>query len=154
MFFVTAGTTFHIGAARPGWLARLVAGGDFSGEAWTEVRGLSSLGRTSGEWGGEEILTPDPLAPDDAQMATFEKTIRPAVSMQITAGIIEDDPGQIAMLAAENSLDAFAFRMVLPNGAQRRFIALVMAADHAFDEANSVLSWAFSLRLQSNMLRD
>lgn len=154
MFFVTAGTTFDIGGVRSNWRARLVVGSDFTGEDWIGVHGLSSLGRASGEWGLEDISRPDPFDPGAAIMPTFCKTTRPAVSMQIVAGIMEDDPGQIAMLAAERSLDAFAFRITLPNGALRRFIALVMSADHTFDEANSVLCWAFTLRLQSDMLRD
>jgi hypothetical protein len=154
MFFVTAGTTFDIGGVRPDWTARMVAGGDFADEDWVEVRGLNSLGRASGEWSAEEDTIPDPGNPDGAVMTTLTKTTRPTVSMQIVAGILEDDPGQVGMLDAETSLEAFAFRITLPNGARRMFVALVMAADHAFDEANSVLCWAFTLRLQSNMLRD
>ena len=154
MFFVTAGTKFYIGDARPDWSARLVTGADFSGEGWVEFAGFNSLGRAAAEWCVEQQTLPDPYDPGAPLMINYTKTTRPDLSMQVVAGILEDDLGQIAMLTAENSLDAFAFRMTLPNGARRRFIALVMAADHTFDEANSVLCWAFTLRLQSNMLRD
>lgn len=153
MFFTASGSTFEIGSARPQWQARQVVASDFNSEVWTPVAGLNSLGRIAGEWQVQEILISDGDAPDAPQIPTIDKVARPAMSMQIVAGIIEDDAGQEKMLLAEASVDAFAFRLSTPDGAQRRFVALVVGSDQTFDEANSVLCWSFSLRLQSNIQR-
>ncbi|MEW9522375.1 hypothetical protein MRBLRH8O_000155 [Agrobacterium radiobacter] len=153
MFFTASGSTFEIGFIRSDWHARQVVASDFDGEVWTPVAGLSSLGRISGEWQVQENLIPGGFAPDQPQIPTIDKVARPALSMQIVAGIVENDAGQEMMMLAEASVDAFAFRLSTPDGSRRQFIALVVAADQTFDEANSVLSWSFSLRLQSNIQR-
>lgn len=153
MFFTASGSTFEIGSMRPDWHARQVAASDFDAEVWTPVAGLSSLGRIAGEWQIQEVSFPEGSAPDQPQIPTIDKVARPALAMQIIAGIVDGDAGQDMMLQAEASVDAFSFRLSTPDGSQRRFIALVVSADQTFDEANSVLSWSFSLRLQSNIQR-
>lgn len=154
MFFTAAGSTFDIGNVREHWTARQVSAADFSADTWVSVDGVSSLGRISGEWQTVESLTPDPNDPENPQIPTIEKTARPAQSMQVVAAMVANDPGQVAMLVAEGGIHPFAFRLTTPDGSTRRFIALVLAADHAFDEASNVMSWAFSLKLQSNIQRD
>jgi hypothetical protein len=151
MLFTTTGSIFEIGGARANWYARPVAEADFVGEAWLPVGGVSSLGRIEGDWVTQDVSVPDSLDPDQPQIPTHVKVSRALKSMQINAGIIEGDLGQIAMVNAEEQEEPFAFRLTLPSGAVRRFIALVISCDHAFDEANSVIAWSFNLMLQSNL---
>lgn len=153
MLFATAGTTFHIGNPRPSWSAGYVDASAFAGEAWTEVGGVSSLGRVSGEWETQSTVIPDWADPDAPPMQTHDKTVRPTRTMQIVAGGMFDDPGQLAMLQAEDGVDPYSFRLVLPNGAQRLFIALVTSVDDTFDEANSIVGLSFNLLLQSTLVR-
>ncbi len=153
MFFTTSGSTCQIGSARPNWSPRQLVAADFATEAWTLVEGVNSLGRIAGEWGVEEFNTPNPNNPADPQISTVIKAARPSLAMQITAGVIEGDNGQRMMVAAENAVDTYAFQIVLPDSQPRLFIALVTAADHVFDEANAVVCWSFTLKLQSNVYR-
>lgn len=153
MFFTASGSIFEIGSARPDWQARQVSASDFDGEVWTPVAGLNSLGRIAGEWQTEETIRPDGYAPDEPQIPTIEKIARPASSMLVVAGVVDGDPGQAGMVAAETALHPFAFRISTPDGGQRRFIAFVLSADHVFDEASAVICWSFSIRLQSNVQR-
>lgn len=154
MYFTAAGTRFFIGTARPGWWARVVDASDFDGEAWVPVEGVSSIGRTGGEWQTVADTIPASAdAPDEPWIENHVKDVRPSLSMQIVMATIEDDPGQLAMLAAEASVPAYPFRMELPTGGTRQFVALVVSADQAVDEANSVLCWSFGLLLQSTLMR-
>ncbi|WP_312620426.1 hypothetical protein [Agrobacterium pusense] len=151
MLFTTSGSTLEIGAARVDWSARPVTDADFTDEAWIIVGGVSSLGRVEGDWTTQDISLPDGADPDQPQIPTHSKVTRPLKSMQVIAGIMEDDPGQIAVIEAETYIEPYAFRLTLPSGATRRFIALVNSCNHVFDEANAVLAFSFSLLLQSNM---
>ncbi|MDR6101017.1 hypothetical protein QE369_001195 [Agrobacterium larrymoorei] len=153
MFFTTSGSTLEIGTARNDWIARLASAADFASEVWTPVAGVNSLGRIAGEWGTEDFIAGNPDNPDDPRIPTSIKTARPLLTMQINAAVLGGDPGQSLMIAAESTVDPFAFRLILPSGQTRSFIALVVAADHIFDEANAVVCWSFSLKPQSNIHR-
>lgn len=153
MFFTAQGSRFFIGAARPGWVARPAAAPDFEGESWVQVEGVQSLGRIGGEWQTASWTAPDGAEPDAPLMTVHEKSVRPDLSMQVIAATVEDDPGQLAMLAAENDPSAYPFRIEFQSGASRSFVALVNQAEQAVDEANSILCWSFGLLLQSTLLR-
>ncbi|ACM35611.1 MULTISPECIES: hypothetical protein [Rhizobium/Agrobacterium group] len=154
MFFTAAGSTFDIGDLRANWAARQVSAADFSSEVWVPVEGVSSLGRISGEWQTEETASPDADDPDNPQMPTVLKSARPAKTMQVVAAMVAGDVGQMAMLAAEGIVHPVTFRLTAADGSVLRFVALVLGADHVFDEAANVMSWSFSLKLQSNILRE
>lgn len=153
MFFTAAGSRFFVGEARPGWDARPVSPADFDGESWTEVGGVRSLGRIAGEWETVSWKMPDWGDPDAPLMTKHAKAVRPDLTMQVVAATMGDDPGQFAMLAAEAAVDAYPFRILLPTGAVRLFVALAVSAEQVVDEANSVLCWSFGLLLQSTLAR-
>lgn len=153
MFFATSGTTLHIGTVRTDWTARQVSAPDFTGEAWTQVNGLSSLGRISGEWQTIATTLPDPNDPDNPSIPNHQKAERPSYSMEVTVAQNGADAGQSLMLSAEGSIDPFAFKLTLPDGSLRQFVAHIMSASQAMDEANSVVSWSFGLLMQSNIAR-
>ncbi|MCA0257135.1 MAG: hypothetical protein LCH47_11135 [Proteobacteria bacterium] len=153
MFFAAAGSRLLIGGSRPEWMARIAAADDFAGEAWTEVAGVQSLGRVSGEWQTVSDTLPRASDPDAPVFENHVKAVRPTLAMQIVVAVAEDDAGQLGLLAAESADTAFAFRLVLPSGAERLFIALVISAEQAIEEAGSVLCWSFGLLLQSNLVR-
>lgn len=152
MFFATSGSSFFIGEARPGWEAQRISGAAFADEGWIEVGDLTNLGRISGEWQTQEVVLPNCEDPDEPPMPTHDKSVRPARTMQVIVNMDDNDAGQLAMLNAEDSVNAFAFRVVLPDGATRMFIAIVVGAEQVFEDANSVASYAFSLILQSNVV--
>ncbi|PWL18144.1 hypothetical protein DKP76_10520 [Falsochrobactrum shanghaiense] len=153
MFFATSGTSLHIGAVRQDWTARQVSASDFTGEAWTQVNGLYSLGQISGEWQTNATMLPDPCDPDNPPIPDHQKIARPAQTMEVVTAQNDADAGQLLMLSAENSVNPHAFMLTFANGSSRQFIAHVMSAGEIMDEANSVVCWSFGLLLQSNIAR-
>jgi hypothetical protein len=151
--YSTAGSSIYIGAARPNWTATLVDASAFDGETWTEIDGATSLGSIQGQWETTQFVLPNCEAPDDAPFQQVTKDTRPAKTMQFTVDLDADDAGQNKMLEAENSVDPYTFRIVFPEGSERLFIALVVGLDDVMNEANAALGTAFSLVLQSNVVR-
>jgi hypothetical protein len=139
--FTTAGSRFYIGPARPGWQA-ISDYGDAStspaGDAWVEVASVSGLGRISGEW---EVKTWNIVESIHSQQ---EKDTAPILKMGVVVGLEDDDPGQLALFAAEKSLDPFWFRLDLPSGARRTFTALVVGLEEVFDDGNAVVGVEFT----------
>ncbi|GGA81246.1 hypothetical protein GCM10011491_05650 [Brucella endophytica] len=153
MFFATSGTTLFIGAVRSGWLAQQVDASAFAGEAWVQVNGLSSLGRTSGEWQTIDTTLPNTTDPDNPPIPNHEKAVRPAYTMEVVVAQDSQDTGQAVMLTAESAVDPYAFMLTLADGSERQFIAHIVSASQVMDEANSVVCWSFGLLMQSNIVR-
>lgn len=142
-----------IGGPRPEWLASIIDAHAFAAEDWTEIGSTTSLGTIAGEWQTQAVTLPNPYAPDEPPIPQHEKVERPAKTMQLRVDLDATDAGQLKVLAAEHSTDPYAFRIVLPNGSERLFVALMMGADDHFDEANNAVGLIFSLLLQSNVVR-
>ena len=153
MLFATAGTDFLIGVARPDWTARQVDADDFDGEAWLSVGGMINLGSIGGDWRTEESLFPDPNNPGAPTIPTVEKVSQPVRTMQVICDLDTADAGQARMLEAEASVSCYPFKLVLPGGAERLFMALIVGTADVINEANTVIGSSFSLVLQSTVLR-
>lgn len=151
--FSLAGSQFSIGGVRTEWRAATIDAAVFAGETWISVGGATSLGSMSGDWSTQDVTTPNPMDPDAPLIPQHAKAMQPARSMQIAVDLDPSDAGQIRMLAAEQAVDPYAFRIVFPNATQRLFVALVIGANDRMDEANNVVGLVFSLILQSNVVR-
>ena len=74
--------------------------------------------------------------------------------MEITCGLDLSDAGQLALLAAERSTDAFGFRLALPDGSVRRFVGLVTQVAEIFEDASSVARLSVAIIRNSNLVRE
>lgn len=153
--YSTAGAKVFVGAAKASQTTDFVAA-DFTGESWTEIGSLESIGSV-GDTSSE--ITFD----DISKARTLKlKGSRNAGNMELVAGINYSDAGQIAMIAAEKTPNDYAFKIEFndkpatgasPKNSQRLFIAKVMSAAEALDTANSVMKVTFSLGVNSNIVR-
>lgn len=115
-----------------------------------EVEAAGSLGDTS-----EAINF---TAISDARTRVI-KGPRSAGTMELICGIDADDPGQLALIAAEKTPYDYAFKVVFndapPGGtpSERYFIAQVMSQSEQYDQANSVMKLNASLGVNSNIVR-
>lgn len=126
---------------------------DFASQTWVEIgetEALGSLGDASAE------ITFDSIA---ANRTRRLKGTRNAGSMEVVCGIDYDDPGQIALLAAEKTIFDYAFKLELndapPSGtpSERYFVAKIGTAVEALDSANSVMKLQASLWINSNVVK-
>lgn len=150
--YATNGAKLYIGAALASQAADFVEA-DFDGQTWVEIgetEGLGSLGDASAE------ITFDSIA---ANRTRRLKGTRNAGQMEVVCGIDYEDPGQIALLAAEKTIHDYAFRLVLndapPAGtpSERLFIAKVGTAVEALESANSVMKLNATLWVNSNVVK-
>lgn len=153
--YATAGSKLFIGGKKEQKSADFVSG-DFTGEAWVEIGGLEGLGSLGDK---SEAIAIQLI--NEAREKTLKGT-RSAGTMEVVCAIDNDDEGQLAAIAAEKAKDDFAFRLVLndapatgasPKPSERLFIAKVMSAAEAFDQANSVMKLNVSLAVNSNIVR-
>lgn len=150
--YATNGARLYIGGPLANKAADFTTS-DFSGQTWVEVgetEGLGSVGDTAAE------ITFDGIASSRTRRL---KGTRNAGTMEVVCGIDSEDPGQIAVIAAEKTPDDYAFRLVLndapPGGtpSERMFIAKVASAAEAYDTANTVMKLNISLWVNSNVVR-
>lgn len=148
----TSGTKLFIGSAMEDQKEDFVAA-DFTSQAWVEVDGLTNLG-SAGDT--SQAVTTSLI---NRGRDLVQKGTRNAGTMEVVAAINANDPGQIALLAAEKSRSDFAFKVEFPDAptggtpSQRMFIAKVMSASESFNEANNVVSLNASLAINSNIVR-
>lgn len=150
--FATAGSRVYIGQAKASQSTPFVEA-DFSGQSWVEIGWLESIG----EFGDESAeITFDAIGEGRTQKL---KGIRNAGNMDLVMGIVDDDPGQIALLAAEAEPDDYAFRVTFNNApsggdpAERYFIGKVMTARERLDTANNVVRRGGRIGINSNVVR-
>ncbi|GAA5664511.1 hypothetical protein Brsp07_03003 [Brucella sp. NBRC 14130] len=150
--FATAGAKLFIGTALASKATDFVAA-DFTSQAWVQINNCENIGSFGDT--AEEIKFND-IGKGRTQKL---KGTRDAGSMAIVCGIDYADPGQIALLAAEKSIHDYAFKVEFndaPEGgtpSQRMFVAKVMSAAEALDEANNVMKLNSSLGINSNIVR-
>lgn len=150
--FATMGTDVYIGQVKASQSTPFVAG-DFAGQSWTPIGWLESIG----EFGDESSeITFDAIGEGRTQKL---KGIRNAGNMDLVMGIVDDDAGQIALLAAEAEIDDYAFKVVFNNApsggtpAERYFIGKVMTARERLDTANNVARRGGRIAINSNVVR-
>uniref|UniRef100_A4WS96 Phage tail protein n=1 Tax=Cereibacter sphaeroides (strain ATCC 17025 / ATH 2.4.3) TaxID=349102 RepID=A4WS96_CERS5 len=126
---------------------------DFASQEWAEVgelEGLGSIGDAAAE------ITFDSISGNRTRRL---KGTRNAGTMEVVCGIDYQDPGQVALLAAEKTRHDHAFKLVLndaPVGgtpSERYFVAAVGSAVEALDTANNVMKLNASLWVNSNVVR-
>ncbi len=127
--------------------------GDFAGQSWVEIGWLESIG----EFGDESAeITFDAIGEGRTQKL---KGIRNAGNMDLVMGIVDDDAGQIALLAAEALPNDFAFKVEFNNApaggtpAERYFIGKVMTARENMGTANNVVRRGGRVGINSNVVR-
>lgn len=157
--FATAGARVYIGAAPKVWGGQLdLSIADFpsnGGNAidWIKISGVTNFGRFGDV--SEVVLSPH----IETRRARKLKGVRNAGAMQIVADIDYEDPGQLALIAAEKYDYSFPFKVVFKDApvggtpSERYFIALVMSADEALDEANNTMRLNAALEIDSNIVR-
>lgn len=122
---------------------------DFSGESWTEIDGWSQMGAVGD---AAQVITTSLI---NRGRDVKQKGTSNAGSMQNVFAVIDDDPGQIALIAAAepSNKDNFAFRIDLPNGAKRYFVGLATTAQEAGGEANTIGNLNATIEINSNIVR-
>lgn len=152
MIFATNGARLYIGGdiADPGVD---LTEATFNTITWTEIGEVENLGTVG------DVSAEIPIDIIGRSRTVRLKGTRNAGTLEVVCGIDYSDPGQIALLAAEQEIHDFAFRIVLndaPAGgtpSERLFIAKVGSAAEAFDTANSVMRLNASLWVNSNVVR-
>ncbi|QRY66548.1 hypothetical protein JVX98_19320 [Ensifer sp. PDNC004] len=151
----TAGSKVFIGEALAAKNVDFVAA-DFTDIDWTEIgsmENIGSLGDTSAE------ITFDDIGKNRTQKL---KGTRNAGNCELVMGIDYADAGQVALLAAEKTPHDYAFKIEFndkpatgasPKNSQRLFIAKVMSAAEALDQANNVMKLNATLGINSNVVR-
>ncbi|NTH50930.1 hypothetical protein G6L09_08080 [Agrobacterium rhizogenes] len=153
--YATAGTKLFIGGALDQKSVDFVEA-DFTSQVWVEIKNLDTLG-TIGDT--SQSVTQSIIGEGRDKVL---KGTRSAGTMECVAAIDNTDAGQLAAIAAEKTPFDYAFKIVLndapasgdaPTPSERKFIAKVMSAAEAFDQANSVMKLNISLAVNSNIVR-
>lgn len=151
-FFATAGSKVYIGGALSMKSADFVVG-DFSGETWTEITEIDSIGSF-----GDTASPVTQSIIGEGREKTIKGT-RNAGTMELVAAIDYADAGQLAVIAAEKTIYDYAFKVEFndaPAGGTpsvRYFIGKVMSASEQLDSANNVMKLNTSISINSNVVR-
>lgn len=145
--YPVAGAAIYIGGVLDAKAADFVES-DFSGQSWTAVDGWSQCG---GFGDSAQVITTSLI---NRSRDVKQKGTSNAGSMQNVFAAIDDDPGQLALIAAAapSNKDNYAFRIDFPNGTKRYFIGLVMSARDAGGGANSINNLEVSIEINSNIV--
>lgn len=126
---------------------------DFSGVTWTEIKGWVTMG-AHGD--AATLVTSDQIGNSRTKKA---KGTRNAGSMENVFDVVADDPGQLALIAAEKTDDNYPFRIVYndaPAGggtpSEHKFIGLVMSANRAGGGANDPRRMNATIEINSNLV--
>lgn len=141
-----AGGRIYIGAAAMDDQADDFVEADFSGVTWTEIDGWQTAGRIGDT---SQLISTDLI---NRGRTIKQKGTRNAGSMGNTFAIIGDDPGQLALIAAEATDDNYPFRLVWPNGETQYFIGLVMSAAETNGQANTIRVMEATVEVNSNIV--
>lgn len=154
-FYPVAGCKIFIGTALDEKSTDFVAS-DFTSMVWTEVKKWTQMG-DMGDSAAEIPLQIIGEGRDKSQKGT-----RNAGSMQNIFASIPDDPGQLALIAAEKSSNNYAFKIELndapaagasPKPSQRLFVGLVMSAPETGGGANTVRNLSVNIKINSNIVK-
>jgi hypothetical protein len=153
--FATAGSKVYIGTPMDDSDEDLVAA-DFSGQTWTSIGYLESIG-TFGD-----AANPIETSYIDRARVLKMKGVRNAGNLELVAGIDFTDEGQLALLAAEKTSSNYAFKIEFndkpvsgasPKNSTRMFVGLVMTATEQLDAADNVMKLNASVGINSNIVR-
>lgn len=153
--YPVAGSRFYIGDAAIDDQDEDFAAADFDAVEWTEVKGWVTMG-ASGD--AATLVTSDQIANSRTKKA---KGTRNAGSMENVFDTVKDDPGQIAMIAAEATQLNYPFRIVYndapatgvsPTPSESLFIGLVMSKSRAGGGANDPRRTNATIEINSNIV--
>lgn len=128
---------------------------DFASVSWTAIDGWEQMGSYGDT--AQTITTSLINRGRDVK----QKGTRNAGQMQNVFAINASDAGQIALIAAEKTVNNYAFKVELndkpatgtaPTPSQRLFIGLVMSAQEAGGEANTVQKLNATIEINSNIV--
>ena len=150
--FPVAGARFYIGDATATQTDDFEAS-DFSAVTWQEVDGWETAGAKGDT---AEVITTQLI---NRGRDVKQKGTRNAGSMQNMFASIPGDAGQAAMLAAEQSTNNFAFRVVyddIPSGGStgttHYFVGLVMSWSDQGGGANTTRMREATVEINSNIV--
>lgn len=152
MLFSTAGCKFFIGGAMQMQDADLTES-DFDSQNWTEVMQHENLGSLGDE---PAQLDVKPIRGDRVKRL---KGLHTAADLELVCNLDSEDTGQVAMVAAGQSRENFAFRLQfppMPDGGtppERLFIAVVGGISEQFDDADTAMKLNINLWRNSNVVR-
>jgi hypothetical protein len=72
-----------------------------------------------------------------------------AGTIALTVAYVPNDPGQIALEAAQANINNFAFRVTFPDGSIQYFQGLVMGKKRSIGTADNVLKRTFNIGINS-----
>lgn len=150
MAIITAsGTKFYIGSQVTD---AVDTAGEFASQTWTEIKNVE----TFGEFGDESsAVTFSSVGDGRVQKA---KGARDAGSLAVTVGLVPDDAGQLAIIAAEGTNKNYAFKMELPDAPTDQFTntvnyfrGLVMSKRLNVGGNDNVLRRTFNIGINSQI---
>lgn len=141
-----AGSRFYIGGVVQDKNADFVES-DFDAITFVEVDGWQLMG----DLGEEPTIINTSLINRGRDLA--QKGTRQVVNMENRFAIFPDDPGQLALYAAEGTDDNYACKIVFPDGRVRLFIGLVASAREIGGEANTITMLQANIARNSNVVR-
>lgn len=125
---------------------------DFAGQTWTEIDGFTNMGSIGDT---NQLIT---TAVINRNRDIKQKGTSNAGQMQCQFAQLVEDPGQIELIAASQTKDNYAFKIELNDAdggapSKRLFIALVMNAEEAGGNANTIRNLNSTLEINSNIVR-
>jgi len=150
--FATSGSQVYIGDALDPGTSDLALS-DFGGQSWTEIGWVQNLG-TFGDTSQE--VTFDSI---DQSRTQKLKGTRNAGNMALVTGVDYSDAGQVALIAAEQTSNDYAFKIVFndaPSGgtaSERYFVGKVMSVAEQLDGANNVARMNATIGINSNIVQ-
>lgn len=153
--FATAGARLYLGDEMDGGILDAAA---FSAVAsWTEVGGLTNLGRSGLRANIERVTIPSCDNPNGPDLVRKDVVSLDGGTMTVLADLSHTDTGQSLAWASVGG-PTRAVRLVLPPSPPsatqvRLFVAVIAAVDEQWDEANAVMKLMIELELDSNVAR-
>lgn len=153
--YAVAGCTISIGDAPIDDQDDDFEASDFDAITWTEIKGWVTMG-AHGD--AATLVTSDQIGNPRTKKA---KGTRNAGSMENVFDVVADDPGQLAMIAAEKSNQNYPFRIVYndapatgsaPAPSESLFIGLVTSGQRSGGGANDPRRRAMTIEINSNIV--
>lgn len=143
--YPVAGSKIYIGGQIEDKATDFVAA-DFTDETWVEIDGWE----TAGAVGDTATLITTSLINRGRDIK--QKGTRNAGSMQNNFAVIDADPGQLALIAAEKTTENYAFKIEWEGGENVAFIGIVMGAQKQGGQANTINLMQSTIEINSNIV--
>lgn len=143
--YAVAGSKIYIGGVLSTKSTNFVAG-DFASQSWVEIDGWETAGAIGDT--AETIST----ALINRGRVIKQKGTRDAGSMECNFASIAANAGQLALRAAVDASDNYAFRIVWSTGEVNYFIGLPMSKSRPGGGANDVMMLSATIEINSNVV--